>query len=290
MAFEPQPKTYGPEESDEAINVLEAQTLPSPDVGPPPGEPAVVDAESLLGPTSYPPGTLERVLAQAASQIGYRQGANEASKFGSWYGVPNKLWCAMFVSWAYYTSGLPLPGKTSKGFSHCNDGRAWFKARERWTSTPARGHVVFYQWGDPAGDLDHVGIVERVLADGSIIAIEGNTPSPQPPRQPDGVFHVHRINPRTIAGYGIPPYVKAPAPRELPQLRSGSEGPAVRRLQGLLRAAEPQLTDAQLAIDGEFGARTLERVQVLQRRHGLDPTGVVAKAAWRALLGLPESS
>jgi len=39
---------------------------------------------------------------------------------------------------------------------------------------PQVGDIVFYDWGGD-GVSDHVGIVEKVNSDGSIVAIEGNT-------------------------------------------------------------------------------------------------------------------
>ncbi len=72
----------------------------------------------------------------------------------------------------------------------------------------------------------------------------------------------------------------------LPTLSSGQQGPAVARLQGLLRAATPGSTDAALAIDGNYGATTVAAVQTFQQSNGLNPGGTVDGATWQKLLGL----
>lgn len=64
-----------------------------------------------------------------------------------------------------------------------------------------------------------------------------------------------------------------------PVLRQGSSGPAVRFLQRRLQ----QRGFYRGAIDGQFGAATLRAVRQFQRQQGLDVTGVVNNATWRAL-------
>lgn len=63
---------------------------------------------------------------------------------------------------------------TKKGFAYCPYGVKWFKDRSKLFNTPEVGDVVFYDW-QKDGVSDHVGIVETIKADGSIVAIEGNT-------------------------------------------------------------------------------------------------------------------
>ncbi len=72
----------------------------------------------------------------------------------------------------------------------------------------------------------------------------------------------------------------------LPVLSSGQQGPAVARLQGLLRAALPDSTDASLPIDGNYGPGTVSAVQSFQQQNGLNATGLVDEAMWQKLLGL----
>jgi len=72
----------------------------------------------------------------------------------------------------------------------------------------------------------------------------------------------------------------------LPTLASGQQGPAVARLQGLLRADTAGSTDATLAIDSNYGPNTVSAVQAFQQRNGINSNGIVDEATWRKLLGL----
>ena len=52
-------------------------------------------------------------------------------------------------------------------------GAAWFKARRRWRDDPKPGDIVFFNFpGDGVDRISHVGIVESVRPDGSIVTIE----------------------------------------------------------------------------------------------------------------------
>jgi len=128
------------------------------------------------------------VLGAANREIGYTEWPPESnlSKFGSWFGANGQPWCAQFVSYCFYVVGLPLSAESKKGFAFCPNGVKWFKEQSRFFNTPKVGDVAFFDWhkGRPAcrsnkeencSDAWHVGIVESVNADGSIITIEGNT-------------------------------------------------------------------------------------------------------------------
>ena len=61
------------------------------------------------------------------------------------------------------------------------------------------------------------------------------------------------------------------APTQEPILRTGSEGEAVKNLQGRLYT----LGYYQGEIDGQFGPATKEAVQAFQRQNGLEADGIV---------------
>lgn len=74
---------------------------------------------------------------------------------------------------------------------------------------------------------------------------------------------------------------------ELPVLRKGSEGEAVKTLQRLLLALGYEMKSAsgkKYGADGSFGGATEEAVKAFQRAKGLDDDGVVGKNTWNALL------
>jgi surface antigen len=120
--------------------------------------------------------TAQQVLHYATNEIGYKENPPDSNhnKFGVWYGMDEEPWCAMFLSYCLFSAGLPLAITTSKGFAYCPYGVKWFKDQGWWHTKPEIGDLVFFDWrGD--GEEDHVGIVEKVNSDGSIITIEGNT-------------------------------------------------------------------------------------------------------------------
>jgi len=47
------------------------------------------------------------IIEVAKTQLGYREGSNNDTKYGTWYGLPNNPWCAMFVSWCARQAGVP---------------------------------------------------------------------------------------------------------------------------------------------------------------------------------------
>jgi surface antigen len=152
-----------------------------------------------------------RVLAVARKEIGYREGRNNDTKYGRWYPMNHNAWCAMFVSWVASQAGasniIPKHAWTPSGAQ-------WFKDRGRYNKTPKKGAIVYFFWPS-MGRIAHVGIVEAVKADGSIVTIEGNT-SPNGGRTGDGVYRlVRRAN---IDGFGHPDYGPEPKPKPVAKM------------------------------------------------------------------------
>ena len=160
------------------------------------------------------------LISVAKTQIGYCEGNNASqtdgtvagsgnyTKYGTWYGIPNGAWCAMFVSWCADQAGIPstvVPKHAS-----CDSGMNWFKNKGQWgwgkywgnyqgktVYTPVPGDIVYYGQGD-LSDSTHVGIVYAVDAD-YIYTIEGNTSNKCAYRQ-------YALNNSYIYGYGHPSY------------------------------------------------------------------------------------
>lgn len=147
--------------------------------------------------------TLDSVVALAASKVGYREGADNDTPFGRWYGLNFQPWCDVFVSWCAASVGATdVVGK----FAYCPSHVTWFRARGQFGSQPRRGAIVFYSW-DRNGVADHVGIVEAVGRDGSIQTIEGNTSSGAVGSQGNGNGCWRRLRlPTYVLGYGYPAY------------------------------------------------------------------------------------
>jgi hypothetical protein len=147
--------------------------------------------------------TATQVLDTARSQLGITETATNRTLYGQWYGLDGQAWCAMFVSWVFDQADLPIPAKQAKGFAYCPDGVNYFKRSNRWSNQPLVGDVVFYKF-DQDQLADHVGIVESINIDGSIVAIEGNTNAAG---SANGDSVMRRTRPRSlILGFGRPDY------------------------------------------------------------------------------------
>jgi hypothetical protein len=152
--------------------------------------------------------TPQDVLNIARKEIGYKETGNNRNKFGAWYGMNGQPWCAMFVSYCFYTAGMPLPITTDKGFAYCPYGVNWFKQQGCWFKSPKVGDIVLFDFGRKDGIADHVGIVEKVNADGTITTIEGNTSSTAHGSQSNGGCVARRIRSlNVVQGFGRPAYL-----------------------------------------------------------------------------------
>ena len=108
-------------------------------------------------------------------------------------------WCAYFTSWIGAQAGTPLgPGGEGEGYVP-HDGQ--LAARRRplrhatEQATPRPGDLVMFDW-ERDGELDHIGLVQSVGADGRVYTIEGNA---------DGLVKQRSYRPDQIAGYGLLP-------------------------------------------------------------------------------------
>lgn len=156
--------------------------------------------------------TADDVLRVASSTVGEVESPpnSNRTRFCDWYGLTGP-WCAMWVSWVFHHAGLPLPASTSKGFAYTPAGAAWFQKQGRWTTHPARGHVVFFDFpGDGVNRISHVGIVESVRANGAVLTIEANTSPGNGGSQRDGGGVYRRVRSSGIVGYGAPAYSASP--------------------------------------------------------------------------------
>jgi len=150
--------------------------------------------------------TATTVLNVARSQIGYQEGYNDWTKYGSWYGANNQPWCDIFQSWVgnRASGSTALIGKYAYTPAHADH----FKAIGRWSTSPKVGSLVFYRWANWSR-ICHVGLVEAIYSD-HIVTIEGNT-NLSGDRLGAGVFRQNRSrllrsSGGTVVGYGHPLY------------------------------------------------------------------------------------
>lgn len=137
---------------------------------------------------------MSKVVEVAQSQIGYKEGKNNNTIFGKWFGANNQPWCAMFVSWCFNEAGLitKIAAQSKKGFASCDLGLKWFAKKGKIipVGQAQAGDIVFFQF-DKDAEADHVGIVKsNNKALKFLQVIEGNTSSGNAGSQSngDGVF------------------------------------------------------------------------------------------------------
>jgi hypothetical protein len=237
--------------------------------------------------------TVNDVLSAAAKYIGTAENppnSNHVVGITDWYGIDRAPWCAMFVSKVFSDAGMPLQATTPKGFAYCPFGVNYFKARLAYEQTPRVGAVVFFEWPGKCV-ASHVGIVETVNADGSIISIEGNT-NMVGSYNGGEVRRMHRK--ADILGYGYPDYDENSTVKEnltvrqeedelgnWQNVKKGDRGDSVRVVQGLLVAR-----GRKLAIDGDFGNLTEAALKAWQASNSLESDGIFGKLSLKRALGL----
>lgn len=168
-----------------------------------------LSSDGIVGPATWtalvlndydpnPSDSVSKLISVATSEIGHQEDPNHTTKYGIWYGLPNKPWCAMFVSWCAYKAGISesvIPKHAS-----CDKGVTWFKNKSKFKTrvsgyTPKAGDIIYF---GSASDATHVGIVEKV-SNKRVHTIEGNTSDCVARRD-------YSLTSTNIYGYGIPNY------------------------------------------------------------------------------------
>jgi CHAP domain len=150
----------------------------------------------------------QKLLEVAKSQLGYHEKADGYTKFGDWYSkhvdkdsvYKTSAWCDMFLAWAADKAGIE---DWTGQFAYTPDHAKWFKKHDAWGHKAEPGAIVFFSWsgGKSIGDIEHVGIVERV--DGHTLhTIEANH---------DNALLRATRDVSQVVGYGYPSKVKVKA-------------------------------------------------------------------------------
>ena len=262
--------------------------------------------------------TATQLVAIAEAEIGYHEKASNSNldsktansgnknytKYGrdlckAGYYNGNKQgfdWCDQFVDWCFFKlcgnkdKAEYLECQTGKYGAGCGFSLKYYKAAGRFDKTPKVGDQIFFKYTDDDSTADHTGIVVRVT-DSLVETIEGNSGS-------EVKRKAYQRTDKTIVGYGHPRYdaetaTKAPAKEgaktvkiEMPILRKGSTGAAVKTLQRLLRQLQYVNTDGKtlLIVDGSFGSNTEAAVKRYQQKHLNGVDGIVGIKTWNKLL------
>jgi peptidoglycan hydrolase-like protein with peptidoglycan-binding domain len=228
-------------------------------------------------------------------------GLGEPNAIQAWYQnrngsayAGNFPWCDAAVTyWAVQSgnAGAVNPaGDRAYTVYHAQD----FQRAGRWHYGPAgirAGDIVFFDWGnrDSIGAIDHVGVVEKVLDDGRVQTIEGNT----------GDMCARRVRSAgPIAGYGRPDYTgTAPTPTPKPPTPGTKALPWPGRYitQPPVMAGrdvgvwQRRMHDRgwHITVDGAYGPASEKVCRAFQDEKNLDVDGVVGPVTWRAAWELP---
>lgn len=264
--------------------------------------------------------TASKLIEIAEAEIGYHEKASNANldsktansgkgnytkysrdlhKAGYYNGNKQSFdWCDQFVDWCFYQ--LCGKNKDKAEYLECQTGNLgagcgfslkYYKAAGRFDKTPKVGDQIFFKYNlnDTSYTADHTGIVVRVT-DSLIETIEGNSGNKVRRK-------AYQRNDKTIIGYGHPRYDAEPKKTvivkeaknviiEMPILRKGSSGNAVKTLQRLLRQLQYTNIDGKtlLIVDGHFGSNTEEAIKRYQQRHLNGVDGIVGIKTWNKLL------
>ncbi|MEU6033963.1 CHAP domain-containing protein [Actinomadura sp. NPDC047616] len=244
--------------------------------------------------------TADDLLRVARSQLGTAERSDGWTKYGAAYETRKKVrgyaraaWCDMFVGWcADQIDALAIVGDFAYTPSHAT----WFRNHDRWGSKPRKGAIVFFDWAGsrniPA--IDHVGIVEAVRSDGSIVTIEGNTANAVR----------RRVRRSGIAGYGYPAYSSGsgkPSAGKPSPSKPGTSVPAwpgryLKYTPGkpMMRGNDVKTWQQRMRtrgwsidVDGIYGPRSAEVCRAFQSEKRLVRDGIVGPATWRAAWTAP---
>lgn len=163
-------------------------------------EPKHAAPKTAAKPAGPKPGTVEAIIALAKTQVGVREGANNHTLYGVWYGMNNVAWCAIFISWLAWKSGV----KDIPKHAYTPAGAQYFKDKKQWGTKPRVGAIAYF-YNASLGRIAHVELVVKVNADGSFYSIGGNTNNTGS-REGNGVYLQRRASTRG-GGFGYPKYL-----------------------------------------------------------------------------------
>lgn len=225
---------------------------------------------------------IDVAISIAESYLGYHEGANNKTIFGDTMHKiqpsnmdANAAWCDAFVDFVIFKTCEHFgKGAETARMVLCGDfddytynSVALYKKAGRWSNTAHRGDQIFF------GGSGHTGMVESVNG-GTVHTIEGN--------KGDEVRRgSYSTSSPSIIGYGRPRYdliTGKITAADMPLVKKGSKGDAVKRLQEMLNAKGYKLN-----VDSDFGPATDAAVRAYQKANHLEVDGEVGPKTWSSL-------
>lgn len=118
--------------------------------------------------------TVKQTLDIARKELGYKENPPDSNmtKYGKWIGLNGYAWCMSFCQYVCYLANVHLPVKTGS----CGTLMNAAKQAGMWVTINFQpGDIVIYDFSGKQKTTQHCGIVEEVLHDYGVQAIEGNT-------------------------------------------------------------------------------------------------------------------
>ncbi|MDD3382236.1 MAG: Ig-like domain-containing protein [Bacilli bacterium] len=165
---------------------------------------------TINGPTGVVENKRNTIIQTALNEVGYVEGYNNNTKYGAWYPMNYQPWCAMFVSWCAYKSGIPTSivykyASVALGLDwYRNKGSAYYKTyyqTQTGAYVPRCGDIVFFK----SGGASHTGLVIKCVGN-KMYTVEGNTSDKVALR------YYYFKSYSKITGYGIPAYPASSTP------------------------------------------------------------------------------
>lgn len=127
--------------------------------------------------------TAQKIISMAVSQIGIKEQPANSNKvkynteyYGSEVSGSDYPWCCAFVWWVFKHCNASALFYGGKKTAYCPTVENYYKQQGKWYSSGKPGDMVLFDFSHK-GIAGHIGIVEKVNADGSYTTIEGNTGS-----------------------------------------------------------------------------------------------------------------
>lgn len=232
--------------------------------------------------------TANDVVAQAQSQVGYKEGRNNDNKYGREYGMNNAPYCCIGMWWCFKHAGASNLFYDGGKVASCTQLWNWANRKGLAVSKNnlRKGDVVMFDW-DRSGDCDHVGIVEAA-GPSQVTTIEFNTSAGNSGSQSngDGVYRRYRSYSQIAKAYR-PKYDGASSNTTtggtcsvtVQEVQNGSKGGSVYVLQAFLKS-KGYYTGK---VDGIAGSLTEKAIKAFQKAKGLSQDGIAGTNTWKAV-------
>lgn len=149
--------------------------------------------------------SVTKIIEIAKKEVGYKEGKNNDTKYGKWYGLNNQPWCMIFIQWVVNQAG---EGKKIVKTAGCEYFEAWAKRNDLIVpiNLVQAGDILLHDF-HKAGKSVHVSLALSGINPNThlIDTVEGNTAGDNTGSQAngDGVYFKHRAT--TTVRYVVRP-------------------------------------------------------------------------------------